>query len=127
MSVTHSWNSHGQTFRIEVGLTYYHQGNQTKAMEALETIIDPTTLIAKIPQSGRGYVSVMELMTFSSLKAKNRDMEKTVHFWTALAEGARVLQSEWAFNKALTAYELMEVVWPGEQRIIDLRDHLDHW
>jgi hypothetical protein len=41
--------------------------------------------------------------------------------------GAKMLQSEWAFNKVLTIYELMEVVWSGEQRIVDLRDQIDHW
>jgi hypothetical protein len=112
---------------IEVGLTYCYQGNQTKAMEALETIIDPTTLVTKIPQSGRGRIRIFHTMTLSSLKAKDRDMEKTVHFWVAMVEGAKALQSEWAFNKASTAYEHMEVVWPGEQRIVDLRDYIDHW
>jgi tetratricopeptide (TPR) repeat protein len=38
---------------MEVGLIYCHQGNQTKAMEALETIIDPTTYCKNTAELGR--------------------------------------------------------------------------
>jgi hypothetical protein len=66
-------------------------------------------------------------MALSSLKAKDRDMEKTVHFWKATIEGVKALQSEWGFNEAVTTYELMEVAWAGEQRIAGMRDHIVHW
>jgi transcriptional regulator with XRE-family HTH domain/tetratricopeptide (TPR) repeat protein len=97
----------------ETGLIYCYQGNQEKAMEALEKIIDPATLSTKT-KSERGRIDVINIMALSSLKAKDRDMEKTVHFWKATIEGVKALQSEWGFNEAVTTYELMEVAWPGE-------------
>ncbi len=111
----------------EIGLIYTSQGDQLKAMEWLEKLIDPVTLTEKIPKSLRGRISVINSMAQASLKTKNRDMEKTVHFWTAAIEGARTLQSEWGFNEAVTTYELMDVVWPGEPRIQELRDLIQHW
>jgi hypothetical protein len=66
-------------------------------------------------------------MALSSLKTKDRDIERTIHFWVAGIEGARALQNQQRFNEALTTYELMEVVWPGDTRIKDLRDYIVHW
>ncbi len=111
---------------VETGLIYCYQGNQKKAMEALGEIIDPATLSTKT-KSERGRIDVINIMALSSLRAKDRDMEKIVHFWTATIEGVKALQSEWGFNEAVTTYELMEVVWPGEQHIANLRDHIVHW
>jgi transcriptional regulator with XRE-family HTH domain len=111
----------------EIGLIYTHHGDQVKAMEWLEKLIDPVTLIEKIPRSLRGRISVINSMAQASLKTKNRDMEKTVHFWTATIEGAKALQSEWGLLEAMSTYEMMDVAWPGEPRIRDLRDLMQHW
>jgi len=111
----------------EIGYTYCYQGNQVKSMEALEKGIDPLTLTPKVLMSERGRLGGIKMMALSSLKAKDRDMEQTVYFWTAAIETAKALQSEWGFSETLTVYELMEVVWPDEQRIIDLRDLIIHW
>lgn len=111
----------------EVGLIHYYRGNQTKAMELLEQIIDPITLTARLPIGRRGRIEVFNTMALAILKSKNRDMEKAVHLWMLAMEEAKTLQSTWGFTEALTTYELMEVVWPGEQRIADLRDYIIHW
>jgi transcriptional regulator with XRE-family HTH domain len=111
----------------EIGLIYTSQGDQSKAMEWLEKLIDPVTLTEKIPRSLRGRISVINSMAQASLKTKNRDMEKTVHLWTAAIGGAKALRSEWGFNEVMTTYELMDVVWPAEPRIKDLRDLIVHW
>lgn len=112
---------------LEAGWAYCHQGDQVQAMALLEQRVDLKTLAPKIPQSGIGRVATLNVMALSSLKAKNRDMEKTIHVWTAGIEGARALQSEQRFSEAVTIYELMDVVWPGEERIKGLRDLIVHW
>jgi hypothetical protein len=66
-------------------------------------------------------------MALSSLKTENRDMDRVIHLWTASITGAKALQIEQTFNDALTIYEFMEFVWPGEQRIAELRDYIVHW
>jgi hypothetical protein len=74
-----------------------------------------------------GRVETYNILALSSLKGKDRDMEKVLHFWTVGIEGAKALQNQQRFNEALTTYELMEAVWPGEKRVASLQDHLIHW
>lgn len=115
------------TMLLEAGWVYYYSGNQPKVMEILSKRIDSETLIPKIIQSEMGRIETINIMARSSLKTPNRDREKTIHFWTTAMEGARALRSDFYFQEALATYELLEVVWPGEQRIADLRDHIMHW
>jgi transcriptional regulator with XRE-family HTH domain len=112
---------------LEAGYTYCYYGDQAKAMEVLARRVDPETLTPRMPQSAVGLVATINTMALASVKIKDRDMEKTIHLWTAGIEGARTLQSEQRFNDAVATYELMDVVWPAEPRIKDLRDLIVHW
>jgi hypothetical protein len=112
---------------LEAGWTYCYKNDHTKAMETLEKRVDANTLTSKIPQAAFGRIETINIMALSTLRAKNRDMERTIHFWKAAIEGAKTLQSEYNFTEALKTYELMEVVWPGETRIAELRDLIQHW
>jgi transcriptional regulator with XRE-family HTH domain len=112
---------------LEVGWTYCYQGDRVKSMEWLTKRVDPETLSCKMPQSELGRIATINTMALSSLKAKDRDIEQTTHLWVAGIEGAKSLKSEQRFTDAVATYELMEVVWPGERRITDLRDHVVHW
>jgi hypothetical protein len=112
---------------LESSWVHYYHGDQAKVLKILEQRIDPETLSPKIPQTEIGRVETIHIMALSSLKAKDRDMEKSMHFWRAAMEGAKTLQSEWGFSEALAIYEFMEFVWPGEQRITDLHDLIVHW
>jgi hypothetical protein len=69
----------------------------------------------------------LSIMALASLKTPHRDMEKTIHFWIASITGAKNLRSEQAFTNSLAIYESMELIWPDEKRITDLRDHTAHW
>ena len=80
---------------------------------------------ARVRKHGR--IETINAMALSSLKANNRDMEKTIYLWKAGIEGAKMLQSETNFSEALTIFEFMKVVWPGERRIIELHDLTEHW
>ncbi len=115
------------TLFLDAGEACCYHGDQAKAMKWLSMRFDPETLAPKVAQSGIGKVETINLMTLSSLKAENRDLEKTLHLWTAGMDGAIALRSELKFNEALSNYELMEAIWPGEKRIAELRDHIVHW
>jgi hypothetical protein len=112
---------------LEAGWAYCYSGDQVKAMHWLKKRVDPETLSSQIPLSEAGRIATINTMALSSLKAKDRDMEKTIHFWVAGIEGAKALEHEQRFLDAVTTYELIEIAWPGEQRIADLRDHISHW
>ncbi|MBV9228090.1 MAG: helix-turn-helix transcriptional regulator [Chloroflexi bacterium] len=112
---------------LETGWTYCYQGNQAKAMETLEKRVDPKTLSPKIPQSELGRIATINTMALSSLRAKDRDMEKTIYLWVAGIEGAKTLKSEQRFIDSVMTHEFMEIAWPGEQRIMNLRDLIVHW
>lgn len=115
------------TLLLDAGIIYCYQGDQTKAMQALEQRVDPDTLMPRITQSEIGRVETINFMTLSALKARDRDMEKAIHFWQAGIEGAKKLRSEQRFNEALANYELMEAIWSGEPRIASLHDQIVHW
>ena len=80
-----------------------------------------------MPQSAMGRVETFNAMALSSLKTRDRDMEKIIHVWVAGIEGARVLKNEQRFNEAVTTYTFMDVIWPNEPRIAELHDHIIHW
>ncbi len=60
-------------------------------------------------------------MTLASLKAKKRDMDEVIYYWTATAEGTKALRSQGMLDEVHGLYDMMEVVWPDERRIKDLR------
>lgn len=115
------------TMLLEAGWIYCYQDNHTKVMEVLEKRIDPETFSSRIQQTEIGRIETLNIMALSSLKAKDRDIERTIHFWKAAVEEAKTLRSDFFFDMAFTTYEHMAVVWPGERRIRELRGHLEHW
>lgn len=111
----------------ETGLVHYYQGDQKAAMAELGKMIDPKTLVEKVPQTERGRIEVINFMALSSLKDKDRSIEKTAHFWIPVITEAKTLRSEWGYTEAMNTYNLMEVVWPDETRVTELRDLTEHW
>lgn len=112
---------------LEMGTAYCYQGNRAKAMEWFEKRIDPETLEPRIAQSELWRVETINLMTLTSLRGKHRDMEQTLYWWLHGLQGSLALRSEQRFAEALANYEFMEVVWPGEKRIADIRRYIMHW
>jgi tetratricopeptide (TPR) repeat protein len=109
------------------GMVHYHQGEYGKAMDSLSQLIDPEKLTLKMPLPERSRIEGLNIMVLASLKTKNRDMEHIIHIWTEAMSGARTLQSEQRFSEAVTAYEIMEVLWPDDLHIVNLRDLIVHW
>lgn len=112
---------------LEAGWVYCAQDRHAKTMEVLEQRVDPQTFLPRASGvSEIGRVETMNLMALSSLKARDRDLEHTIHFWQAAVQGAKVLHSDVLFALARTTYEHLAVVWPGEARVRELRDHLTY-
>jgi transcriptional regulator with XRE-family HTH domain len=115
---------------LESGLIHYHAGNQVKAMEAFEGIVDPHSLKPKSPftcRSERGRLSTIHAMAQSCLLKPDRDMEQITTYWQAIAEGAQALQSEWFLNKSRLLYKDLRIAFPGEHRVAELRPLIAHW
>ncbi len=66
-------------------------------------------------------------MARAVLKSENKQMERVIHFWQVALEGALRLHSEQRLNELLVTYEIMQILWPREKRITELRDLFIHW
>jgi transcriptional regulator with XRE-family HTH domain len=109
------------------GLAHARTQHPEDALKSFSQVIDPVTLTPKMPVSERVRVEFLNNMTLASMKITSRDMGQTIRYWQAGVEGAKILQSEQRFNEALTATEVMESIWPGEHKIINLREQAIHW
>lgn len=113
------------TMLLEAGYVYCFQNNHTKAMEMLEQRVDPETFAPRIPGvTEMGRVETLNLMTLASLKAKDRELPRALHFWKAAVEGAKALHSNLLSEHASMLYEHMVTIWPGEQCLWDLRNSM---
>jgi hypothetical protein len=112
---------------LDTAIVYSHQGNSAKAIEVLSQIVDPQTFTRKTSRTEMGRIEAINAMTMASLRAKEKNMDQSIHFWKAGIQAAKALRSELRFNEAVAAYEIMESIWPGEKRITDLRDLMQHW
>jgi transcriptional regulator with XRE-family HTH domain len=116
------------TLILEDGMTHYHLGQYEKALEIFDQAIDLKTLAPKVPASSeRVRVEIINHEALTSLKSPNKDMELSIQLWKAGIQGAIDLRSEQRFGEALTAYDIMQALWPGDRRIKELRDLTRHW
>jgi transcriptional regulator with XRE-family HTH domain len=116
------------TLLLEDGLTYYHLEQYEKALEVFAKAVDPTTLTSKVPASSvRVRIEIINNETLASLKSPKKDMDLSLRLWKAGIQGAVNLRSEQRFGEALTAYDIMQALWPGDKRIKELRDFTRHW
>lgn len=116
------------TLILRDGLTHYHVGQYDQAYSTLEQAIDFKTLAPKVPASSvRDRIEIINHATLASLKSPTKDMDRSIHLWRAGMQGAIDLRSEQRFTEALTAYDIMQALWPGDGRIKKLRDLTRHW
>jgi transcriptional regulator with XRE-family HTH domain/tetratricopeptide (TPR) repeat protein len=109
------------------GLAHARTGHPEEALNSFAKVVDPITLATKMPISERVRIEFLNHMALASVKSASKDMEGAVRYWQAGMEGAKTLQSGQRLSEAMTAYEVMEGVWPGEKCIIDLRELAVHW
>ncbi len=112
---------------LNEGMIEYFAGEQPKAMSAFVQIIDPEQLTTKVQIPGRSKVETLNFMALSSLKKKEKDREETLHYWEAAIRGAVALQSEQRFNEAVAIYDMMDIIWPKDPRINEMRELVNHW
>ncbi len=105
------------------------KGDPSQTMHWLGKRIDPETLAARsdVAQSERGRIETINVMTRALLQSKDRDMERIISVWTAGMQGAKALKDEMLYNEAMTNFEGMQIVWPGEKRITELRPLTEYW
>ncbi len=112
---------------LEDGMTYAHLGLYQEALDSFAQIVDPETLSSKMPVAERVRVEALNNQALALLKSPQKNMEQAIKVWTAGIQEATKLQSSQRFNEAVTIYEIMEAVWPGEKRIEELRELTAHW
>ncbi|GHO98134.1 hypothetical protein KSF_081820 [Reticulibacter mediterranei] len=113
---------------LETGMAHYHAGRYSEAFAAYSQIIDPETLLPKTDLSSeRIRCEVINYETLASLKLPKKDIERSIKLWTTGMQSAIALRSEQRFNEAMTAYDIMEALWPGESRIVSLHQYVEHW
>jgi len=105
----------------------YYQGKAERALDVLSQVIDPETLVVKLPLPEPWHIEALNDMARIALKSEHKQMERVIHFWRAALEGAVKLHSEQRFSEVLVTYEIMESLWPSEKRITELRDLVVHW
>jgi transcriptional regulator with XRE-family HTH domain len=112
-----------------MALATYHKREYTSATNLFNQLVDleHPSLINKQPLPERSTIEVLNNATFAELKNPQRDQEKALHLWTAAAQRSQALQSERRFSEVLAAYEFMELLWPDDKRIKELRDLTQHW
>ena len=110
------------------GLTHYHLGQYDEALASFAQVIDLETLTPKIPvPAERVRFEIINYQALASLKRPEKDMELSTKLWNAGLQGAKALHSEQRLNEALSAYDIMQALWPTEKRISDLRERLRRW
>jgi len=113
------------TMLLEAGYVYCFQNNHAKAMEVLERRVDPETFAPRMPGvTEMGRVETLNLMTLASLKAKDRELIRALHFWKAAVDGAKALRSNLLFEHVSMLYEHMVTIWPQEQQLRDMRSYM---
>jgi transcriptional regulator with XRE-family HTH domain len=114
---------------FHTAIATYYKREYTSATNLFNQLVDleHPSLINKQPLPERVAIEVLNNATFAELKNPQRDQEKALHLWIAAAQRSRELQSERRFSEVLAAYEFMELLWPNDKRIQELRDLTQHW
>jgi tetratricopeptide (TPR) repeat protein len=112
---------------FEDGAAHMQLGLHKQALDSFGQIIDADTLASKVSMPERGRIEILNNWALALLRSPQKDMEQTVKVWTTAIEEAKTLQSEQRFNEALHIYDHMEMTWPGERRIEELRALTAHW
>ena len=117
--------NYSQLFASE-GLTYYDLGCYT---EALDAFLQVDGLSPKIPVAERGRLEFLNCQALTVLHLPNRDreMQQCIDYWTAGIQGSLTLKSRQRYDEACRIYEAMELVWPHEKKIKELRGNMAQW
>jgi transcriptional regulator with XRE-family HTH domain len=112
---------------VNDGSTHAHLGLYKGAVDALELIDTRYADDSAIPLSCRLEAVLDQVMAEVSRDDGKRNMQRCIHLWKSGIKGAKTLQSDKKFNEAIQAYKTMQVAWPGEKQVRDLREYIVHW
>lgn len=118
--------SYAQLIRNE-GLAFTHRGLFGKALQTYAKAIDPEHYGPKVAMSVTVYTGLIHYQTMAELKNPTREMNHVIDLWKVDLRGAIDSHNEQRFVEACTAYEIMEGIWPGNTRVMELRGLLEHW
>jgi transcriptional regulator with XRE-family HTH domain len=110
----------------KAGLAFYLQRDYAQAMTMLTEAIDPETLQMKHAMSERFRVEALNVMVLALLKSKDKDKERAKRYWQAAMQGVLHLQSRQRFSEVVTAYDIMEALWPDDREIQESRALITH-
>jgi hypothetical protein len=99
----------------------YQRNLPEQAIATLTThLIDEKTYSPKkYDVSQREHIRALSLVAMASLKTK--DLERSVTLWKPWMQSAQALKSKLCMNEAMSAYRTMDIIWPHDQRVYDLR------
>jgi tetratricopeptide (TPR) repeat protein len=109
------------------GLAYTHRGLFREAIQTYTKAIDPEQYTPKIAMSVTTYTGLVHYQTMAELKNPKREKEHVIDLWKVDIGGAIDLRNEQRFEEACMAYEVIEGIWPGDSRVMELRRLLKHW
>lgn len=114
-------------FLTDDGVTHLFLAQPEVAIQTFAQIIKLDDLTPRIPLTRRFHPEVVNNLTLALLKVPQKDMEKAIFCWQTGLREAQELRSEQRFKESINLQALLEMVWPGEKRIIELRDCVVHW
>lgn len=121
---TPAWIDHSEAVLfLNDGKAHLHLDTPEEALNAFTRIHAIPTRADSIDAEAFIYQAMAEI----NRDVKSRDMEWCVACWQHGIAGAIELRSGKRYNEAAQTYAAMRAVWPGEQRIKDLRTNLVHW
>ncbi len=109
------------------GLTHYHLGFYKQSIDSFSQIDAYHSQDSTIPASCRVAALIERTMAEVLRDDQPRDLERCIDLWTQGIQGAKALQSNRCFDDSIKAFTAMRAVWPKEQRVKELREHIVHW
>lgn len=107
------------------------RGDSKQAIKYLGKLMDVETLTYRycgnLQLSPRGLIGAINTLTHALLQSPKREMDYVIKTWKAAIEGAKILKSEQRYRDALSNFEIMKVLYPGEQAIMKLAPLTEHW
>jgi len=103
------------------------KGDYKQTQVWLEKRINWETLSPVIPQTERGRIEAINIMTNALLQSPRRDLGKIITTWRVGIEGAKAYKNEIMYQEAVANFEVMKVLYPGEQAVMKLAPLTEHW
>ena len=113
---------------MDQGATLYYAGKTAEALRAYEQLVDPDTLATREPfketLTETWRIKTILGMAQASMKGTARDKGSAIRYWEEAIGGVKKLKHESLYDRALRAHDEMDLVFPDEQEVHNLLDHI---